>query len=107
MKLHEGYFEMDVVVWNRGHVTRTTPEPTYSSPNFGTKPAERCFTFDEFNVFQTQMHEIGSRATTFRSRIRDSVPRPSQPYFILLSPRVQFDGHWDLFTKKLRSIQRP
>ncbi|GBL78468.1 hypothetical protein AVEN_42956-1 [Araneus ventricosus] len=36
---HEGYFETDLVILNRGLMPRTTPELAAPSPNFRTTPA--------------------------------------------------------------------
>ncbi|GBM77220.1 hypothetical protein AVEN_260601-1 [Araneus ventricosus] len=52
LKHLEGYFEMDIVIWNLSQMTRTSPELAPSTRNFHKTPTRGRLTHFKFNAHQ-------------------------------------------------------
>ncbi|GBM03412.1 hypothetical protein AVEN_265455-1 [Araneus ventricosus] len=67
---------MDLVIFNRGQMTRMTTELAHSSPSFRTKPAKGRGTG---SIHGGSSVESGLEPGTFQPRNRDLTTRPPTP----------------------------
>ncbi|GBM22442.1 hypothetical protein AVEN_221507-1 [Araneus ventricosus] len=74
---------MDLIIWNRGQITKTTPEPAPPSSDFRTTPAGGRLTRDvRLNVDHAHIHSGFSIEPSFEPGIL----RPRNRNFIIRPP---------------------
>ncbi|GBM06472.1 hypothetical protein AVEN_58314-1 [Araneus ventricosus] len=73
LKQDECYFGMNIVTLNQSPITRTIPELTLASQNFGTTPTEGSFSLDiTFIVYQVHITK-----DLRKNRVSNSEPLPA------------------------------
>ncbi|GBM23965.1 hypothetical protein AVEN_198198-1 [Araneus ventricosus] len=102
LKQHEGYFGADLAIFNRGQMTRATPElaPLFKLPHH---TSGRTFGPYGFSVHQTCLHGSSSVESNLEPSGRDFITRPPRPF--KMSADLMSNNETQPYKDKIRKPQ--